>query len=595
MSRKKTNKGLLEQFKNKTADDSPYFPKKAPFSEDQKLWISGFLEGVKQGSNQNSLQKKTESKTLINFLYGTQTGNSESFARVASELAQKNDFDSCLLSLEDVSMEKLESIQKAIFVISTYGEGEMPDGAELFWQSLSSDIAPKLHNMTYGVVALGDTSYEMFCNAGKLMDLRLEQLGAKRIIKRVDCDVDYEEISKKWITDALPLFSENKEMKVKKLELSNTENEWNKKNPYFAEISRNILLSGSNSNKKIRHYEIELSDSGIKYEVGDTLNVFPLNNRNLVDLILKRIGVKKNYRPTGYNNSMQYMLLNNFEISSPNRTFIEEIAKLSKNSEFSNLIKSERKDKIDSFLWGKDILDLLNLDLKLSFTAEHFLSLLKPLQCRAYSISSSPKMHKNQVHLTVSSVSWKHSGRIHNGVCSNYLAHAESNVSRVGIFVTKNNSFRLPTDDLKPIIMIGPGTGLAPFRAFLEERKVRGAKGKNWLFFGDQTRKNDFIYQEELINYKKSSILTRLDLAFSRDQKDKVYVQHKMLNSSEQIFNWMEEGAYIYVCGDATYMAKDVDDALHKIVKQEGKLTKDQAKEYIDRLKRDKRYLRDVY
>ena len=593
MIKQKIKKKLKKNLDNKSSENNLSFPDQAPFSGEQKLWISAFMEGLKQGKKQNN-SKRDGQKTLINFLYGTQTGNSEILARTASEIASKNDFDTSLNSLEDVSMDKLASMRNAVFIISTYGEGEMPDGAELFWESLSSEVAPKLHDMSFGVIALGDTSYEMFCNAGKLIDFRLEQLGAKRITKRVDCDVDYEEISTNWINSALPLFSNDKNMMVKGLETKD-ENVWNRKNPYFAEISKNVLLSGKGSNKQIRHFEIELSNSGIEYQVGDTLNIIPQNDKTLVDLILKRIGVEKNYKPSGFDNSIQFILLNEFEISSPSKHFIEGIVKLSKKNEFTSLINSEMKDKIDSFLWGKDILDLINLDPKLSISAEEFLSLLKPLQPRAYSISSSPKMHNKQVHLTISSVKWDYSDRVHKGVCSNYLAEAESNLTRTGIFLSPNNSFRLPDDDTKPVIMIGPGTGLAPFRAFLEERKVRGAKGKNWLFFGDQTRKNDFIYEDELLHFKKIGLLTSLDLAFSRDQKNKIYVQHRMLKSSKKFFKWIEDGAYLYVCGDATYMAKDVDAALHKIVQQEGGFKNDQTKAYIDQLKRNKRYLRDVY
>ena len=575
--------------------DSPFFPNEAPFSENQKLWISGFLAGLKHSSLQKENQSNIKEKVKINFLFGTQTGNSETIAETAAEIAKNNNFSTKLASLDDVSMEALQNMENAVFVVSTYGEGEMPDNAHLFWESLSSSTAPKLENLNFGVLALGDTGYDEFCNAGKMIDVRLEQLGAKRLIKRVDCDVDFETLSNEWIDKIIPRFNKDEKIELKKKEIDESKIIWNKKNPYMAEISKNKVLSGSGSNKEIRHYEIELEDSGITYEVGDTLNVIPQNNQKLVNLILKQLHIDENFIPSGENETMQNLLLKKYEISTPNKILIEEIIKKSKNIDVRKILASDDKEKLDSFLWGKDILDLLNLDEKINFESEEFLGFLKPLQPRAYSISSSLKMHQNQVHLTISAVRWSEKERIHNGVCSTYLADMKSPFSKIGVYISQNKSFRVPENDSVPIIMIGPGTGIAPFRAFLEERKVRGGNGKNWLFFGDQTRKNDFIYEEEIIGFKKSGILTKLDLAFSRDQKEKVYVQHKMLESSKKFFKWLEDGAYIYVCGDAKFMAKDVDKAIHEIIQKEGHLKPESAKEYVNDLKRQKRYLRDVY
>jgi len=578
----------------KNTGDIPFFPDKAPFSSNQKQWISGFLAGIKENLNNKNFSKETE-KIKINFLYGTQTGNSESLARNAADLASKNNFDSNLLSLDDVSMDQLQEMEKAVFVISTYGEGEMPDGAQLFWESLSSEIAPKLNNLSFGVISLGDTSYEMFCNAGKLLDFRLEQLGAKRVSKRIDCDVDYEIPSNEWLKSTLPSFGGVKELNVTE---KNTKDElfsWSKRNPYFAEISANLLLSGNKSNKEIRHYEIELAESGIRYEVGDTLNVFPTNSRKLVGEILKKLKLNNNFKPSGFQNTIHYLLMNKFEILSPSKNLVNYILGNSKISKMQRLLESGNSKEFDSFLWGKDVLDLLSLDNNVSIPPEEFLSLLKPLQPRAYSISSSQKMYKDQIHLTVSTVKWEYSKRVHEGVCSNFLSNSEETIDNAGIFVSQNQSFRLPEDNSIPIVMIGPGTGVAPFRAFLQDRKVRGGSGKNWLFFGDQTRKNDFIYEKEITDFKKDGILTNLDLAFSRDQKEKIYVQHRMLESSKELFDWIENGAYVYVCGDANYMARDVDKALYNLIQKSSNLNDDKTNEYMNNLKREKRYLRDIY
>lgn len=593
---KNTSISLANSFMDEDSSfEKIFFPKDSPFSGEQQYWISGFLSGLKQKSKKQDKELINQDKTPLHLLFGTQTGNSEKIARDTANLAEKNDFSPSVMPLDDVSMEQLKKIENAIFIVSTYGEGEMPDNAQLFWESLSSDVAPKLPQMNFGVLALGDTGYEQFCNAGKLIDFRLEQLGAKRTLERIDCDIDFETPSKKWISSILPIFNDNSELSLIDTIDKDDVVSWNKNNPYYAEISENKLLSGSNSNKEIRHYEIELSNSEIEYDVGDTLNILPVNSKKLVQLILQRLNVEKSYKPNGFNNTIQFLLLNNFEISTPSKNFIEKINFHIKNKEFENSLSSSDKKRLDSFLWGKDILDILNLEPKAEVSPEDFIGLLRPLQPRAYSISSSPKMHPGQVHLTISSVKWENSKRLHEGVCSNFLANSEVSTSKVGIFVTQNTSFRLPKDDTAPVIMIGPGTGLAPFRAFLEERKFRKAVGKNWLFFGDQTRKNDFIYEDEIKHFEDSGLLTKLDLAFSRDQKNKIYVQHKMLEAASEFFNWLKAGAYIYVCGDATYMAKDVDKALFDIIKQEGNYSDSQAKNYVDEIKREKRYLRDVY
>tara|TARA_B100001057_G_C22870071_1_gene958396 strand:+ start:5402 stop:7192 length:1791 start_codon:yes stop_codon:yes gene_type:complete len=596
MSKNKSKilKKVEEIVEEKKTGDIPFFPDNAPFSSNQKQWISGFLAGIKENLNNKNFSKETE-KIKINFLYGTQTGNSESLARNAADLASKNNFDSNLLSLDDVSMDQLKEMEKAVFVISTYGEGEMPDGAQLFWESLSSEIAPKLNNLSFGVISLGDTSYEMFCNAGKLLDFRLEQLGAKRVSKRIDCDVDYEIPSNEWLKSTLPSFGGLKELNVTE---KNTKDElfsWSKKNPYFAEISANLLLSGNKSNKEIRHYEIELAESGIRYEVGDTLNVFPTNSRKLVGEILEKLKLNNNFKPSGFQNTIHYLLMNKYEILSPSKDLVNYILGNSKINKMQRLLESGNSKEFDSFLWGKDVLDLLNLDDNASIPPEEFLSLLKPLQPRAYSISSSQKMYKDQVHLTVSTVKWEYSQRVHEGVCSNFLSNSEETIDNAGIFLSQNQSFRLPEDNSIPIIMIGPGTGVAPFRAFLQDRRLRGGNGKNWLFFGDQTRNNDFIYEKEINDFKKDGILTNLDLAFSRDQKEKIYVQHRMLESSKELFDWIENGAYVYVCGDANYMARDVDKALYNLIQKSGNLNDDKTNEYMNDLKREKRYLRDIY
>jgi sulfite reductase (NADPH) flavoprotein alpha-component len=321
----------------------------------------------------------------------------------------------------------------------------------------------------------------------------------------------------------------------------------------------------------------------------------PVNDDRLVKAILLRLKLPADIILDGEEEALADLLKFKYEISTPSRNFIAAIETLAGDDVLTHVVKNGDKQALADYLWTKDVLDLLNVNENITFTGSEFIELLKPLQHRAYSISSSPKKHLASVHLTVASVRWNSNNRDHLGVCSTFLADRVEVHDKIRIFVSQNKAFRIPDSNDTPMIMVGPGTGVAPFRAFLEERQAIGAKGKNWLFFGDQTRASDYIYEQELEAMKKSGVLSRLDLAFSRDQEEKVYVQHKMHEHGKDLFEWLENGAYFYVCGDATRMAKDVDQALCDISSKWGNLTADQARDYVNSLKRDKRYLRDVY
>ena len=571
---------------------------KTPFSFDQESWMEGFITGLKHQSNSinNNIKEKNDSETLINILFGTQTGNSESVAEDLSNFALSNGFKTQINALDDIEMNNLSKMKNVAIITSTYGEGEMPDNAQLFWNALSSNTAPQLNNMNYSVLALGDTGYEEFCHAGKLLDTRLEQLGAKRIIKRIDCDVDFEDLAEKWINSVVPKFNPDKKLDVvNKDKTESIVKSWSRKNPYEAIISYNTLLSGPNSNKEIIHYEIDLGDSGLKYEVGDSLSIIPRNKQLLVDQIIERLHTSKDFIPSGHEIDIENLLKFKFEILTPTKRLIEYVEKIAEDSELSLILEKKDSKALDDFKWGMDVLDFMNLNPKVDFIVEKFLDLLKPLQHRTYSISSSINKYDNKVHLTISSVRWKNKKRDYNGVCSTYLADDCNENEKIKIFFTPNKSFRLPEDKDKDIIMIGPGTGIAPFRAFLQEREVTNSSGKNWLFFGDQTRENDFIYEDELKDMLNKNILTKLDLAFSRDQKEKLYVQHKIYENKKEFFSWIENGSIIYICGDATKMAKDVEDIILKIISEEKNCSFNDSIDYLNKLKKEKRYLRDVY
>ena len=577
----------------------PFIPEDAPFTGDQKSWLSGFLAGMQSAKAIAGSQTSVAgalAAPVLNILYGTQTGNAEGLAMDAATVARAQGFDAVVQGLDDVSIDAFSDMKRVIITIATYGEGEMPDNAGLFWESIYSTDMPRLPDMQFGILALGDTSYDEFCQAGKLLDTRLEQLGATRLVDRLDCDVDYEDIADEWINKTIPLANSGNVI-VPAVETSPqvVKSIWNRKNPYPAKVSVNKLLSGPSSGKEIRHYEIDLADSGLTYETGDALNVMPVNDGVLVKKLTERLSVDRDIVLEGQEKSIVDLLTYQYEISTPSRNLIAAVEAQAKHEKFSHVLKNGDKEALADFLWGKDTLDLLNLNSEITFTADEFLGLLKPLQHRAYSISSSPSKHIGSVHLTVASVRWREEGRDHLGVCSTFLADRVTANRTAGVFVSPNKAFRIPANDDAPMIMVGPGTGVAPFRAFLEERQMRGAKGKNWLFFGDQTRDSDFIYEQQLLEMQAVGVLSRLDLAFSRDQKEKIYVQNKMHECSVELYQWLEKGAYFYVCGDATRMAKDVDQALRDIVATQANLSADQATDYVNNLKREKRYLRDVY
>lgn len=586
----------------------PFIPKDAPFNEDQRSWLSGFLAGLHSRlsiQGDATAPAATPGAALeapaVNILFGTQTGNAETVALDAAEIAKVNGLAPSVQALDDIDLAALQAMSHVVIVVSTYGEGEMPDNAQLFWDALSADTAPRLENLAFGVLALGDTGYDEFCQAGKLIDMRLEQLGARRLLARVDCDIDFEDLAAGWIEEALPkVASESKASAVASGPVAQAsqlpaKSQWTRKSPFPADMPVNRLLSGEGSDKEIRHFEFDLADSGMTYHAGDALGVMPVNDPELVDKILEQIGAGLDQSVDGVDGPLGDALKNRFEISTPSRDLIATVEKKAGNDELSHIIKNGDKEALDAWLWGRDCLDLLGLLPAKSLTGEEFVSLLKPLQHRAYSISSSPLEEPDHIHLTVASVRYKSFGRDHGGVCSTFLADRIEEGGRAGIFLSPNKSFRLPEDTDRPVIMVGPGTGIAPFRAFLQERRAVGAKGGNWLFFGDQHKAHDFIYENELAEFSEQGVLNRLDLAFSRDQEQKIYVQHRMKENGLDLYAWLQEGAFFYVCGDATRMARDVDQALHEVIAENGAMSAEDADAYVANLKREKRYLRDVY
>ncbi|MDZ7279675.1 sulfite reductase subunit alpha [Pantoea eucrina] len=581
----------------------PYIPEDAPFNGEQKYWLAGFLAGLHSRllvleDKQTAPAAGASANTQLHILYGSQTGNAEALAHTAAKAARAKGLVPVVQALGEVDLDVFATMRHVLIVTSTYGEGEMPDNAQLFWQALSASTAPRLEQMHFAVLAIGDTGYDGFCQAGKFFDMRLEQLGAKRVVDRIDCDIDFEEPSSEWIGSAMPQFAASAGSSGTALESAPEAPVIpgsNKQNPYAAALITNKRLSSDASAKDIRHFEFDLTDSGLKYEAGDALGVIPVNDAALVSLLLAELKADYETPVSGYERSLGDLLTHQFEISEPSRKLIEWVGQNTANQELLHVLQHDDKDTLANWLWGKDTLDLLQLELKRSLSVPEFVAMLRPLQHRAYSISSSSKAHPNQVHLTIASVRYHSNGRERKGVCSSYLAERVRRGEKPAIFISSNKAFRVPANPDAPLIMVGPGTGIAPFRAFLQERQAIGAAGKNWLFFGDQHQAHDFIYQDELSAWQQSGLLTHLDLAFSRDQEEKIYVQNRMLEKGAELYAWLQEGAYFYVCGDASRMAKDVDAALYEVVRQFGGLSSERAAAYVDQLKKDKRYLRDVY
>ena len=578
---------------------APFIPLNAPYSDTQRAWLSGFFAGMHSHMLHSAGSVNQANARTLHILFGSQTGNSESLANDAAASAKSHGLLPVVKSMDEVDVNQLAKMEYLLIITSTYGEGAMPDNAEMLWEAASSDDAPSMENLNFSVLALGDTSYDLFCQAGIDWDNRLLELGAKRLYDRVDCDVDFEAPAEKWISEVVPLMAEGAET-VAVLDtttVQSAKSAYNRKNPFPAKMQVNRIVTALDSSKETRHYEISIAGSGLSYEAGDAMCVIPSNCPQLVNDILKALGCSGNEEEPVNGELMPFSeaLRTHFEIKLPSKELLEEIAKRSGDQELNALLNGGDKDKLNDYLWGRDTLDLLLQFPNMEFSAAEFLRLLKPLQHRAYSISSSGKQHPDSVHLTVASVRYDAHGRQHKGVCSTFLADLVDEATDVRIFFTPNNNFRVPNDDSLPMIMVGPGTGIAPFRAFLQEREFRKAPGKNWLFFGDRNASTDFIYREEIEAMQASSLLTKLDLAFSRDQAEKIYVQDRMLENGAELFAWLEQGGYFFVCGDAYRMAKDVDQALLDVIRIHGNMSATEAVEYVNQLKKDKRYVRDVY
>ncbi|WP_321283287.1 assimilatory sulfite reductase (NADPH) flavoprotein subunit [uncultured Vibrio sp.] len=578
-------------------------------STQQLAWVSGYFWGLAQNQPSAAATPITQAAAAVSakpagklsIIFASQTGNAKGVAEALEQEAKAEGIAVELFDASDYKGKNLAKETHVIFVASTNGEGEAPDNAIELHEFLQSKKAPKLPNLQYGVIALGDSSYEFFCQTGKDFDTYLSKLGAKPFIDRIDCDVDYEAPAAEWRKSALEKVKETlsagNEAEVVQLPVGQaaaTHSQYNKQNPYTATLLTSQKITGRDSGKDVRHIEIDLEDSGLTYQPGDALGVWYENSSELANAVLGKVGLSgvETVEVDGESLSIHSALVSKFEITTSNPQLVTKFAELSGSKKLQKLV--EDKDKLREYSASTQIVDVL-AEKKTKLTADELVGLLRRLTPRLYSIASSQAEVDEEVHLTVGLVEYDHNEEKRYGGASGFLAQRLEEGGEVKVFIEHNNNFKLPEDDNTPIIMVGPGTGIAPFRSFIQERENRDAEGKNWLFFGDRTFTQDFLYQVEWQKYLKSGALSRLDVAFSRDQVEKVYVQHRILENAEQVWQWIQEGAYIYVCGDATRMAKDVHDALVIVAEQEGKLARDEAEQFINDLRKAKRYQRDVY
>lgn len=584
----------------------------------QVQWVHGYLTGIQTASAQllaflpgnQGPAPSSPNTTKTTVLYGTKGGNSKQVAGNLHQQLKAAGVDADLQNMADFNLPDLKNIQRLLVIVSTHGEGDPPPQAEDFCTALKSRQAPSLSHLSFAVLALGDRSYASFCQTGKEVDTRLQELGAIRLLNRVDADVDFQDTAGQWITDLLPLLqtsTEKTSVAPPKGQITTPfdpgvqptgKTLYTRKNPYPAQILDLVQLNGRGSRKKTFHLELSLGDSGIRYQPGDTAGLFIENDADLVALFIEKQQWTNEVEVPGTDLPLNAYLQQKISLTSLTGSTLEAYLTLGKEKKVDWIDQLSAiladKDSLQNFVYGRDLIDLID-EFPLPCTVAEAQTWLSPLQPRLYSIASSIDAYPGELHLTIGLVEYESRQRIRRGAASGYIAQQLRVGDTVNLFVESNESFRLPANPDTDIIMVGPGTGIAPFRAFVQARAAQGARGRNWLFFGDQHFSTDFLYQTEWQQHFKKKQLYKVNTAFSRDQSAKIYVQDRLQAEGNEIYQWLEKGAHLYVCGDARKMAKDLRKSLIRVVQEASGSDEQQAVQYVKNLVKTGRYQEDVY
>ncbi|WP_273219573.1 diflavin oxidoreductase [Hyphomicrobium zavarzinii] len=592
----------------------PFLPKNAPFAAEdinvlnqlvqrstplQRSWLSGFLAGLDAAHGQSvgavaPAAPAPRPRQPLTILYGSESGNAETLALKAKKLAAKQNFDVRVVDMADADLATLAKAKNLIVYISTWGEGDPPQRAADFYKAILSEDAPRFDGVRFAVLALGDTAYVNFCQTGREVDKRLEALGGIRAADRVDLDLDFQKAAAAWTDKALETIAPAEpagsatvvhvDFKAPVAADEDDEPRFTAENPAEAEISELINLNGTGSTRETWHAEFAVEDPGFIYKPGDAIGLFPENDPELAEDLLKAVGLAGDA-------ALKKKLVESYDITTLSRPLVDAYAKLTGSKGVAKLLE---EGELARFAADRQLIDLFE-SFPEKLAGDQFLKLLRPLPGRLYSVASSLKAHPGEAHLLVGAVRWSSHGRARKGVTSTYLADRCKVGGKARIYVKPNRHFGLPADGDRPIIMIGAGTGVAPYRGFIEERAETGAKGKSWLFFGERNFSNDFLYQLEWQDHLASGTLSRIDVAFSRDQPEKIYVQTRLWERRAELQKWLDEGAHIYVCGDEKGMAKDVDVTLARILAETANGDEEAGRAKLKDLAKAGRYQRDVY
>ncbi len=573
-------------------------------------WLSGYFAGLAARQLPGALPAppptaaaQAAPQGTLTVVYGTQTGNSRLLAERLKQRAEAAGLAVRSFRASDYPVRELKNERLLYVVISTQGDGDPPDDARGFFEFVRGKRAPALGQLRFAVLGLGDSSYSKFCEVGRVLDERFAELGATRLFARAECDVDFEPVAEPWLGQALEhaqkeLGAEAALATVTPLRsVQAPPPTFSRDNPYPSQVLANQRITGRGALKDVRHLELSLEGSGLTYEPGDALGVVPRNPPELVAAVLSELRLEGASEVTreGRTLPLKRWLTEELEITRLSRPFLaSHAARSSGNTELQRLLTPEGGEALRALLASHQVIDLLRQH-PAAWSAEELVGALRRLTPRLYSIASSQKRVGEEVHLTLGVVDYEAFGTRHTGAASHYLSTREAGHDLVDVFIEANERFRLPKDPSRDIIMVGPGTGVAPFRAFVQERAETGAAGRNWLFFGEQHFRTQFLYQVEWQEAVKQGTLHRIDLAFSRDQGQKVYVQNRLREKGREVYAWLEGGAHFYVCGDAKRMAPDVDDALVDIIAAHGGKSREDAKAHLETLREQQRYLRDVY